>query len=802
MSTDLYQLFSLLLFLPGIALMDILNEKFQLEMSFLERIVAGSIAWNFILVSVSVLLGILPHSLVGVFWVFGCLSILLLLVFSVFRLRAVLIDRKKVGLTKRNRAVLIDRKKVGLTKRNRAVLIDRKKVGRARANGALMCFLYLFPIILVSSVIAMFTKISASYDVWAVWLPMAKAITQRGDLLFHSYFLSKDAMAVTPPFVPLAYAWIHSIAGENYRLVPIVYYILFGIASYILSKTLFESEKIALGTTIVSMTSLITLATLFGFALHPDLPLAFFISTSAIYLVKIFKGKTEMRNLLLLGVSLSLMMFTQVIGILISYVLLTFVLLCVSIPYKKALFFIFFLLPFYALILLYPYPLQKLPLLLAYSMILLIIVKRVVPKTSFKMSRALMILLPLLPTLFYFFVIGQSSGIWMYTYVTDPSFLEAFTSLKQIDSIYAPQVQVTTLNLFRLDDIFMRYGLVFYVPLIFVGIICGLRRKQLVGNFPFLLMMMFLCIFLIYPQLFYPSFSPVDVAYIRRYMYLLPPISVLFSKGFFGLSDMFGARARIKNNVKPFILLTFFITYNAFSMFFILETLRYLWPYPLSTIFKISELKISLGWNYVTTPDFMTLTAILFICIWIAGLFNMMHKQSECRPNLKILSSVFLFCLILISSFSTVYSLSRPLVEISIYGATTRDVLPSEREELVSFFKKADGNDIILGYQKYFLITFSDKKVIDLSLTYGFESFGYLFQDAKLNYTLDKLREQNIKYVIEPTNIETKEYKIFSEYRKRFSSFDSLLRSDHLILIKSFVNYNLYTIPDTEEYEE
>ena len=382
---------------------------------------------------------------------------------------------------------------------------------------------------------------------------------------------------------------------------------------------------------------------------------------------------------------------------------------------------------------------------------------------------------------------------------TDPSFLEAFTSLKQIGSIYTPQVQVTTLNLFRLDDIFMRYGLVFYAPLIFIGIICGLRRKQLVGNFPFMLMMMFLCIFLVYPQLFYPSLSPVDVAYIRRYMYLLPSISVLFSKGFFGLSDMFGY---IKNNMKPFILLTFFITYNAFSMFFILETLRHLWPYPLSTIFNISELKISLGWNYVTTLDFIALTAILFICIWLAALFNRMHKKLERRPNFRILSSIFLFFLIMISSFSTVYSLNRPLVEISIHGTTARDVLPSEKEELVSFFKEVDGNDIILGYQKYFLITFSDKKVVDLSLAFGFKTFSYLFQDANLNYTLDELKEQNIKYIIEPTNIETKEYKIFSEYRKRFSSFDSLLKSDHVILLKSFVDYNLYRTLTIEEYEE
>ena len=769
MLTELYQLFSLLLFLPGIVLMEMINEKFQLKMPLLERIVAGSLTWNFIFASISISLGVFPHLLPAVFWAFGCLSIFFLLVFLVFKVSAVLKDRKKIHLKIR--------------------------------NNSLTCFLYLFPIVLASSIIAMFTKISASWDVWAIWFPMTKAITRRGDLLFHGFFLSKEAMAVSPPYIPLMYAWTCLITGgDYYRLIPIVYYVLFGIVNYLLSRTLFESKKIALGAAVVSVSSLITLATLFGYTLHPDLPTAFFICSSMIYLVKILKGQTETRNLVLLGASLSLLMLTKQIGLVISCVLMTFALLYTSIPYKKALFVTSFLLPLYALMLQYPHSLQKLPLLLFYSLILLIIVRRTVVKASIKMTKALMVFLPLLPALAYLVVIGQSSGIWAYTKVTDASFLEAYRSFINLVSMQTPQVQVAFLDLLRLDDIFLRYGFIIYIPLIFFGLISSFQKKRLETNFLYIMMIMFLCIFLSFPQAFYPSLTPGDVAYVRRYMYFLPLVSILASKGFFWLLDIWSS---IKtHNIKPSISLTSFILFNTLSIIYTLERVVDKWPYPLSSIFAVSELRISLGWNYATVFDLVTLVAILFICLGFAILFDRMHKIIEHPQNRNRVTSLFLLLLIGISSFSMVYSLRKPLTDISIYGAKSRYVPPSGTKELVSFFNGLEEDGIAIGFQKYYLITFSDRRVIDLSLSWGFRTFADLFQNADLDNLSLRLNAQNVKYIIEPTNIGTREYRIFNEYQREFPSFNDFLKSEYLILLKSFADYNVYKLPTPEEYKE
>jgi len=738
-------------------------------MSLLERIVAGSVTWNFIFASVSILLGVFPHLLVEVFWVFGYLSIFLLLFFLIFKLRTVLRDRKKAHLK-----------------------ID---------NNTLMCFLYLFPIVLASSIIAMFTRISAGWDLWAIWLPMTKSIVMRGDLLFHEYFLSKETIAATPPYIPLIYAWICSITEEDYYwFIPVIYYILFGIANYLLSRTLFESKKIALGTTVASMCSLITLATLFGFTLYPDLPTAFFICSSMIYLVKILKGQTETRNLVLLGASLSLLMLTKQIGLVISCVLMTFTLLYTSIPYKKALFATSFLLPFYALMLQYPHSLQKLPLLLFYSLILLIIVKRTVLKASIKMTKALIVFLPLLPALAYLVVIGQSSGIWAYTKITDASFLEAYRSFIHLVSMQTPQVQVAFLDLLRLDDIFLRYGFIIYIPLIFFGLISSFQKKRLETNFLYIMMIMFLCIFLSFPQAFYPSLTLGDVAYVRRYMYFLPLVSILASKGFFWLLDIWSSVKT--HNIKPSISLTSFILFNTLSTIYILERVKDKWPYPLSSIVAISELRISLGWNYTTVLDLIILAAILFICLELTILFDKIHETMGRQQNRRRLSSLFLLLLIGVSSFSMVYFLHKPLIDVSIYGAKSRYVLPSDMEELVNFFNELEDDYTVIGFQKYYLITFSNGRIIELSKSYGYRTFKDLFQEVDLNNLSLRLNAQNIKYIIEPTNIETREYRIFNEYRREFPSFNDFLKSEYLILLKSFADYNVYKLPTPEEYKE
>ena len=118
------------------------------------------------------------------------------------------------------------------------------------------------------SVISLYVRLWTSWDVWAVWLPASKSIVERGDLLYQAFFLSKEIVAVTPPFVPLIYSWASMISGGDfYQLFPLIYYVLLGFASYLLSSAIFEDKRIALGAVIISTTSIVGIATLFGYTL-------------------------------------------------------------------------------------------------------------------------------------------------------------------------------------------------------------------------------------------------------------------------------------------------------------------------------------------------------------------------------------------------------------------------------------------------------------------------------------------------------------------------------------------------------
>jgi len=73
-------LFPLLLFLPGIALIELFKDK--LHLTFLERVIAGSTSWLFIFSFISLLLGVFTNYLLTFFNLFSYLSIGVLIIFA------------------------------------------------------------------------------------------------------------------------------------------------------------------------------------------------------------------------------------------------------------------------------------------------------------------------------------------------------------------------------------------------------------------------------------------------------------------------------------------------------------------------------------------------------------------------------------------------------------------------------------------------------------------------------------------------------------------------------------------------
>lgn len=76
------------LFVPGFFVVDFLSEKFRLNMNVIEKIVFGSLLWNYSLVVPSILLGLSTQLLTSYFSVFGIISAVAIVFFVVRMLRA------------------------------------------------------------------------------------------------------------------------------------------------------------------------------------------------------------------------------------------------------------------------------------------------------------------------------------------------------------------------------------------------------------------------------------------------------------------------------------------------------------------------------------------------------------------------------------------------------------------------------------------------------------------------------------------------------------------------------------------
>jgi hypothetical protein len=755
-------LVALLLFLPGIAVFEFLDRKLAWKLTLLEKVVAGSIFWNGAFALASVVFGMYSGLLGSVYWVFGILSSILLGVLVILRIAMVKVSSLTFPHLSRN---------------------------------VKLCLLFLLPIVIVISVISLHVRLWTSWDVWAVWLPASKSIIARGDLLYQTFFLSKEIVAVTPPFVPLLYSWTSTISGGDFfQFLPIIYYVLLGFASYLLCRAIFEDKRIAIGAVIISTTSMVGIATLFGYTLHPDIPTAFFICTAMYYMVKLLKGDTRTVNVLLLGTSLSLLLLSQVIGLLIAYVFISFLLLCLRLPFRKGFFVLAFLFPMVFLLVNAKY-FEFLPLLVLYGLGLILIVKRTTLNSNLKMWKALTVLIPILPTAFYLYSIGKLTGIWAYGAVVSSSFQSAYDLLRSLAA--SSQNTLSFMDAARLDDIFFRFSFIALLLLFLVGLFSVARKRDASTSFLIIIILMFLTVFLQQPRMFYPSLSS-DVGYIRRYLYIVPVVAIFAAKGFEWLYQSWGS-IRNRTMKRPFFIASL-ILYCSLSTVYLFERTNSAWPYPLSSLSVISELQTSLAESYATAFDLVVLGAILLLCLEIPKLICFV-KAKVSPAKMRKLSSVLLV-LVACSSLLVVYSLRAPLGGIAANGDTTRLALPADAQELVTYFNGLKDNGVVIGFSKYFLVTFANRQIIDLSMPSCVITFKEVFQNVSLPVLTDALSSRNIRYIIVPKSQQLAEFEIFTSIRAFFPSLGSLFASARINLDKSLTNFDIYRILTPDEYAQ
>jgi hypothetical protein len=759
---ELQNFYSLLLFVPGIAIIDYASVRLQLKLTPLDKVIAGSLLWNLVFVS-SASAASLAFSAFGAFsYDFAYTSLAIIILYLIANIK-----RFMRGLS-------------------------RLRFETDQTNWIFL--LYIAPILIVISFLGIYTTISQEWDVFAIWLPMAKSIASTGGMIYNIFFLGSFNSGSEPPFVPLIYAWTYVCAGGYFRLIPIFYLLLLGGASYKLSIVAFEKKELALTSVVIVLTSLVTLSAFFAFTLDPDLPAAFFLCSAAAYLSAFLKSDSSIRSALLMTMSLSLLILTRDEGLLFAFVCLSLAVLATSVPYKKwistALFISLFVLwmlrfdNFYAL-----------PLLAAYGIAAMVLIVKSVLPSSLTLRRIPLVLAPFIPAIVILWQIGARTGLWAYGLVVSTQFSHVYSELQRIFSAVPTSILGTTPEptlgaLLRLDDIFLRYNFLPLSILLVIGIAAASKRNSIQIRALCLFLIAFLLLALTYPSLFYPSLL-LDYSLARRYLYVIPFVAAISA---YGLDRMvrFFARSR-KQSISSSTYLFSFLIFNAVSLFYLLYRMRDAWPFPLGSMSGLQLLEVPAIDNYTTLLDFVLITAALVISIGIGFLFFSLRQRYASNPARKKIITIVIVLLVVLSSLSTGYPLRRSISETVVQGASLRGHLPPNMGELVSYFNSVPGNGSVIGFQIYFLATFANRPVIDLSLADGLLTFERYFNGTNINSVGSELSAHGVQFVAEPEQ-GTSGRTIFDEYGRTFPVFDALLNSSYVQLVGTFGNQTVYQI--------
>jgi hypothetical protein len=282
------------------------------------------------------------------------------------------------------------------------------------------------------------------------------------------------------------------------------------------------------------------------------------------------------------------------------------------------------------------------------------------------------------------------------------------------------QTQPFGANLYGVMDMFLSYGLFVYGPLVVIGLVSYFKKDTLETDFAILLSLMFLFIFINYPGEFYPYVSTIDLAFVRRYLYILPLLAILSAEGFACLwKGLARAWPEVKKSVlcSSALMLTLSV-FNSLSIAYVLEISKDQWPQPLSSLYAFSDLRTALGWKSASLVDLVILVAIIFLSIVVGVYYALIF--TALKHKRKSYSASLLILLALSSAALSAYYLQKPLGDILNYGTQTRNMLPDGYQAFVDFFNRIGDNYSILCYQKSYLSTFCDKRVVELSNYLGF----------------------------------------------------------------------------------
>jgi len=743
--------FMSLLFLPGILLMFILSERIKTKLNILEKILFGATLWNYVFVVSSVLTGLFTTFVIQYFRFFTAVSGLIVLLSIVF-----------IFTIKRQDAFKITFKNNHLT---------------------VIKWTVFFCLLIFSFFSIYFHTIFYEWDAVYCYIPSAKGIILSGGITSQPYRLLN--FFDVSPSLPLMYAWIIEYSNiDGLYTLPIAFFILTLTAIWLISRRFFSVDMELVPVLIFMSLPTVTL-TLSSRVLYLDMAFLLYMLITFYTLIRIVDEKchNEQSSFLfvMFALSFTLMFLTRIeFGLLLMFSILAAIISLMKIKFWRLISVFVLGIPYYIRearnIILSPaswtYYSQRIVPIIIISLLILTIL-RIQKKTNEKLvlrKQSIFFIAFITPLIIYtahnILYSGFLASGWP---IWNTDVLKAAIFFNKIQ----PSPQISLDQLLRWDNLFSVWWFIspFIIPFLIAvlsSIYSLIKKREM--SFNVSLLFFFFGVFILWSQL---GCDPQP----RRLYYMAPFAALVIAFGFCKLKKFYNFQAYLIR------VLTYTITIT--SIVWIKNDVK-----------TFKDLSLLYAYSYQPKMDLelLAIAIMLFFVIFLPYETLMSKIKQEIRFSERsatmALLSVLILNVIIFSVFAT------PIIlDAANKGLQSKYLYYGNwfyYPDVVNFYNENITDDYTtLGFYCNELITFANRKVIDLYLPIYASPIYSIIENNNCTQILELLRKLNVRYFLQPKPNNW----FYETYEKLISStvLGSILSDNpQLRLLKTFKYANLY----------
>ena len=671
--------------------------------------------------------------------------------------------------------------------------ITRLLIAKYRLN-----VIYVLLLLMIASIFSFILSLSLcnpllnQWDAIIHYLVMAKSIINTHNLTYNFYYLSNKA-AIYPPFAPLIYSYVVYLSEGHYlRFLGPFYFILLTIVIFLITKNLTKNQTISLMAPILFGSLLVTQVHLSAESLYLDPPL---VSYSSLTLYGILKYISSSDNkglwLFVSSISSSLALLSNELGMVSVFFMLPFLMLEIFKSGARRPIFIFqWIVPF--LIFYYWLILRKYPtdmLISSGALISLIVtmlyfltrnLENIHPSLDYHVSCRKRIftfgafLLPLLfPAVFYLFNLITTGNISTRFMLKDYLVALSFGFIPSGGG--APITPIKYWQLYGLITSPWMHG--YHLVLLLLGIIFIIRKRKTEE----LLLIQYICLLLLSCSLFY--FANYQGTEYRRLFYFAPFTSIIAT---LGLMEMFTSNHARSNLITSLMLLVVSTTvyYNwhvLWNFYAFYNKIVNIVDYPGSVLSDIRGL-------------------LIFNSVWLALILTLRRRKpfnaAQYKSKIHAIVVIVMIVAIILSAINVFDVLSfMKSKNLKIEYLDSYEVFWTCRDVIRYYINNIKDDHVTLVFygQALPIAYFADRKVVTISNIQGFIPLFNILNYNSTDELVEKLVENNIKYLLLGKEQLPGEYFRQKDFLNRYPEFLDVInnRSEKLADFNYFVLYKI-----------